>query len=138
MQSIFLADAILLDVKTGSGAFMKTQEEARRLVQLMVDTGRPDTASRTGLMMTPPPMPEIAPAVVAPRLMRKANSSMAAYFPSFMQRWTAAVVKVLGRARMLGFGPTYFFMASARASSMVARVLRPIPRAMPGSRAPTM
>ena len=57
---------------------------------------------------------------------------------SFMHRWTAAVVKVRGRARMLGFGPVYFFMASAMASSKVARVLRPMLRAMPGPRAPTM
>ena len=34
------AKSILLDVKVGSGAFMKTEEEARRLARLMVDIGK--------------------------------------------------------------------------------------------------
>ena len=33
-------DALVLDVKTGSGAFMKREEDAVRLAELMVDTGR--------------------------------------------------------------------------------------------------
>jgi pyrimidine-nucleoside phosphorylase len=33
-------DALVLDVKTGSGAFMKTEEEAAHLAKLLIDTGR--------------------------------------------------------------------------------------------------
>ncbi len=33
-------DALVLDVKTGSGAFMKSQEDAALLAELMVETGR--------------------------------------------------------------------------------------------------
>src|SRR5258708_37900414 len=33
-------DALVLDVKTGSGAFMKKEEEAIRLAEVMVETGQ--------------------------------------------------------------------------------------------------
>ena len=33
-------DALVLDVKTGSGAFMKREEDAVRLAEIMVDTGK--------------------------------------------------------------------------------------------------
>src|SRR2546429_3402985 len=33
-------DALVLDVKTGSGAFMKKEEDSARLAQVMVETGK--------------------------------------------------------------------------------------------------
>src|SRR5258708_18161086 len=33
-------DALVLDVKTGSGAFMKKEEESIRLAEVMVETGK--------------------------------------------------------------------------------------------------
>lgn len=50
------ADAILLDVKLGSGAFMKTLPEAQELAQLMVDTGN-QAGRRTAAMITDMDMP---------------------------------------------------------------------------------
>ena len=50
------ADAILLDVKVGSGAFMKTLEEARDLARLMVDTGN-GAGRRTAALLTDMDMP---------------------------------------------------------------------------------
>lgn len=50
------ADAILLDVKLGSGAFMKTHREARELAQLMADTGN-DAGRRTAALITDMDMP---------------------------------------------------------------------------------
>lgn len=50
------ADAILLDVKTGSGAFMKTEEDARRLARLMVETGN-GAGRRTAALITDMDMP---------------------------------------------------------------------------------
>lgn len=77
------------------------------------------------------------------RFMRRMGEANSTYYTldrssSAMHRWTAPSLKVLGRARMLGLGPTYFFMASANASSKVALVFRPMLRAIPGSWAPTM
>lgn len=50
------ADAILLDVKLGSGAFMKTLQEARALAELMVDTGN-KAGRRTAALITDMDMP---------------------------------------------------------------------------------
>ncbi|MCI9224057.1 MAG: pyrimidine-nucleoside phosphorylase [Acutalibacter sp.] len=50
------ADAILLDVKLGSGAFMKTLPEAVELAELMVDTGN-RAGRRTAAMITDMDMP---------------------------------------------------------------------------------
>ena len=43
--------------------------------KLTVATGIPETASSTGLMMTPPPTPLMPPMVVASRQIRKENTS---------------------------------------------------------------
>lgn len=45
------ADAVLLDVKTGSGAFMKGADEALRLAQTMVEIGA-DNGVRTAALVT--------------------------------------------------------------------------------------
>ena len=44
-------DALVLDVKTGSGAFMKHEEDARYLAQLMVETGN-SSGTRTVALLT--------------------------------------------------------------------------------------
>jgi len=44
------ADAIVLDVKCGSGAFMKTYEDARELAAWMVDIGRGNGKSMTAVI----------------------------------------------------------------------------------------
>ena len=44
-------DCIVLDVKTGSGAFMKTEAESRALAELMVDIGR-NAGKRTRALIT--------------------------------------------------------------------------------------
>src|SRR5919108_6297469 len=43
-------DALVLDVKHGSGAFMKTLEDARRLAHSMVDTGKRMGVPTTALL----------------------------------------------------------------------------------------
>jgi hypothetical protein len=43
-----------------------------------------------------------------------------------MHKCTAAVLKALGKARIFGLGPVYFFMASAKASSKLLLVFMPI------------
>ncbi|MCL2855417.1 MAG: thymidine phosphorylase [Defluviitaleaceae bacterium] len=45
------ADAIVLDVKVGSGAFMKTLEDARHLAQIMVDIGK-DCGRKVAAVLT--------------------------------------------------------------------------------------
>jgi pyrimidine-nucleoside phosphorylase len=44
-------DGLVLDVKTGSGAFMKSEEEARHLAELMVETGE-RMGVRTAALLT--------------------------------------------------------------------------------------
>ena len=43
--------ALVLDVKTGSGAFMSREEDARLLARLMVETGEP-AGTRTVALLT--------------------------------------------------------------------------------------
>ena len=45
------ADCILLDVKTGSGSFMKTEKEARLLAKTMVDIGN-EAGTKTSALIT--------------------------------------------------------------------------------------
>ena len=44
------ASALVLDVKVGSGAFMKTLESARELAQIMVDLGRAEKVTTVALL----------------------------------------------------------------------------------------
>jgi pyrimidine-nucleoside phosphorylase len=44
------ADAIVLDVKVGHGAFMKTEEEATKLAELMVEIGRKSGKKMTAIL----------------------------------------------------------------------------------------
>ena len=44
------ASALVLDVKVGSGAFMKTMESARELAQIMVDLGRAEKVTTVALL----------------------------------------------------------------------------------------
>ena len=66
LGSIFVSPPRLL--KTDTTLIARTVHPDRKL---MVETSMPETASITGLMITSPPMPEMAPRVVETRQIRK-------------------------------------------------------------------
>ena len=94
------ADAILLDVKTGSGAFMKTEQDALALAQTMVDIGA-GAGKRTAALITDMNQPLGRTAAKAADLLRGKHKPIFAPPLATPSRWQRRWRRCTGTARRI-------------------------------------
>ncbi len=119
------ADAILLDVKVGSGAFMKTLEEARQLARLMVDTGN-GAGRRTAALLTDMDMPlgrNIGNALEVMEAVEVLQGRGEARLTALCRELAAGMVQLAGAPREEALAQVDRALASGEAMEILCRMV---------------
>ncbi len=119
------ADAILLDVKVGSGAFMKTLEEARDLARLMVDTGN-GAGRRTAALLTDMDMPlgrNIGNALEVMEAVEVLQGRGEARLAALCRELAAGMVQLAGASREEALAQVDRALASGEALEILCRMV---------------